>query len=423
MGRRGESLRVSVCWLLAIAAIGFSSNQSAKYLARAGYFRFAGPGQPKPAADHESRSKRTSPTKGTDDTGPILARLLDIYRTRNELWLSFDAQAEVDRILGGLSAEQLSQIFQGLDALDETNGIDDLYLRVGAWWATLEPTAAMNAALARSKDRGVYLASSIFRSWAADHPAEALAWLDASDLIPEFQSRKGQFRIEVVGSLAEADFPLAKATLAKMSPGDVQTVWERWGHGYVEDPAMRGRLSSLSMESGSPDDHAAFNRGLMKSWPENDPLGLMGHLEDLKDHLESVNLPPEVRPRIDAEAVGAAILREYNEPALEWWMQRYSDSAVLPPPLGRALVTWARNKPEISMQWLQEQPRSPQRDAMGSVIATSLMAQQRFAQAASILGTIDNPEMRTAAAERLEILWKGKDPGAAEEWRKAQPSR
>lgn len=423
MGTRGKSVRISICWLLVIGAVALSTNRSAKYLARAGYFQSAVPGHSKTSGGHEGRSIRPSTKNQPREIEAVLAQLLSIYRTRNELWLSFDAQADVDRILASLSPEELARIFQGLDALDETSSIDDLYLQVGACWAAVDPTAAMNAALGRSKDRGMYLASRIFRQWAADHPEDALRWLDAPDLIPQFQKQREQLRVEVVSGLTVADFPLAQATFRKMSPADVQAVWERWGHIYVEDPAMRERFSSLSKEYGDPDAYAAFNKGLMKLWPENDPLGLMGHLEDLKDHLESVNLSPEIRPRIDAEAVGAAILREYNEPALEWWMQRYSDSDVLPPPLGRALVTWVRNKPEISMQWLQDQPRSLQRDAMGSVIATSLMTQQRFSQAASILATINNPETRTAGVERLEILWKEKDPGAAEQWRKALPPR
>jgi len=126
------------------------------------------------------------------------------------------------------------------------------------------------------------------------------------------------------------------------------------------------------------------------------------------------------RAEVDATAVGAAIYREYTRPALEWWMDRYSQSTATPKPMREALNYWMQQRPAEMEQWFAEQPESPQRDALNAAAATSFTAQSKFQNAAQRVEQISDPKIRQAAVERLNFVWAPQDAAAAAAWRATQ---
>ena len=188
---------------------------------------------------------------------------------------------------------------------------------------------------------------------------------------------------------------------------------------YIDDPAMRGRLLDFAKTTGRPGDYAELNYHLISNWPQEDVIGTIDHLQQLKGYLESGSIPAEARAEVDSTAVAAAIHREYDRPALEWWMERYGDSRELTTPMRDAMVGWAHKYPDKMLQWFSEQPPSPQRDALANSVVPSLVQQKKFAEAAGTIETIQDPEYRQSATERLDFLWREADPAAAAAWKAA----
>jgi hypothetical protein len=331
--------------------------------------------------------------------------------------MDWEAKSAIHRVLADLSPEDLGEIYARLTPQDEPGGTHDLGRMVGARWAASDPDAAIKAAFAKSRMRGEFFASVIIREWSADHPREALEWLNTTELDPRLAKRKDELKGNIVAGLSQRDFTLAKEELAKLGDKEAKDVIERWGHANVIDAAMREKLIDYAKSTGNPADFAALNRGLVSEWPQNDPLGLMNHLQDLQAYLESDAVPISSQPEADAAAVGIAIRREYHDAALEWWMGRYSQSNQAPEPLREAISKWCGEKPDVALQWLESQPESPQRDALSAAAAPVLLGKGNFAKAAEIIESINDAGLRQLGTERLEILWKEKDPGAAAAWK------
>ena len=424
MSRNKRSLLMALVWLAAVAAIGFLGNRAGHVMARAGYFRDAAQG-PQTAAATRGTDGSGKPQRQRTQAVPARVGAVDaameklrlVSRNYGDVLLDWETQGAISGILEDLSTQELAELFARLETEDDTGGMNDVAKMVGVRWAASDPDAAIHAALAKSKTRGEYFALSIFRDWAADHTREALAWLDTAELDPRLQERKDDMRAGIVQGMAERDFTLAKEELAKLGEKSAREVMQSWGVNYVEDAAMREKLIEYAKSTGRPADFAAMNGGLVRAWPENDPLGLMNHLQDLQDYLESDAVPAAARPEVDAAAVGIAIQREYHEAALEWWMARYSQSSEAPKPLREAMNTWSRQKPEVAAQWLAAQPESPQRDALSGAAVSGFIGKNNFPKAAEIIELISDSELRQPAVERLEILWKEADPAAAKEWK------
>ena len=423
MLRNNRFLRGPLPWLIAIALLGFLGNRAGHLIARAGYFRVTDDGertavQGGGGRDHPARPQRVSSAparRGAVDAA--LEKLHEISRNSPGIYVDWEAQAAIQRVLAELTPEELGELYARLDGQDETGGLDDLSRLVGARWAASDPDAAIKAALAKSKMRGEHYAIGIFREWAADHPREALAWLDAAEMDPRMAKRKDEMRGGIVSGLVERDFALAKEEFAKLDTATADDVMNYWGISYVVDAAMREKLIEYAKSTGRPGDFAALNQGLVREWPENDPLGLLHHLEDLRDYLESDAVPAGSRPETDAAAVGIAIQREYHDAAMEWWMGRYSQSAETPQTLREAMRTWSRQKPDVTLQWLAAQPDSPQRDVLGAVAMAAYLEASQFPRAAAMMESIHDPGLRQAGMERLEMLWTEQDPAAAEAWK------
>ena len=409
-------LRRALLLLGAVAVLGFLGNRAGHLLARAGYFRAA---EMKRAADdarhrRDNRPQRAVPPRRGDVVDAAHAKLQDIWRGSPHVASDWEAKARIDRILDGLAAEELAELFDRMEVVDGWQ-MSEISRRIGMRWAAIDPEAAMKAALAKSRNRGAYFASSIFKGWAAEHPQDALAFLDREGLDPKLLAMRDHLRMDIIEYLPERDFALAVEGLEKLENA-AAGVLEGWGSRYVEDAAMREKLMEYAKGTGRPGDYAALNDGMVRQWPQDDVLGLMNHLQDLQAYLESDAVPAADRPQVDATAVGAAIYREYNEPALEWWMGRYADSAEAPQPVREAMSYWSRRKPDAAAQWLEQQPESQQRDALSAAAAPGFMAQNNFAQAAEIIDGIRDENLRRNSMDGMKKRWQMEDPEGAKMW-------
>ena len=113
--------------------------------------------------------------------------------------------------------------------------------------------------------------------------------------------------------------------------------------------------------------------------------------------------------------------REYTGPALEWWMERYGQSPDTPAPMRAAISQWVQKYPDAARQWFDQQPESPQRDALNAAAIPAFLSQGKFSEAARSIAGIRDPALRQPAVERLEILWKIQDPAAAAAWQATLP--
>lgn len=415
--KAGKIIRRMV-WLVLLLAVAWLAMRGGRQAARLGWFRSVA--APPPSAQHgrAGAADTANPERRAvrrDVVEQALEKLRAISAGSSNPQYDWEARARMDAALEGLSAEELEELFLTVargELADYT-----LILKIGAKWAALDPGAALAAARNVSRTYGSFHTHRIFIEWSADHPREALAWLDAGALPPELEAMKEDFRSAVVLPLAERDFTLAVGELEKMGPQEAQSMLASWGTTYLTDPVMREKLMARAKEFEDPAYFAALNRSLVHKWPEDDPLGLMHHLEDLRRYLESGTVPEKTLPRAEAAAVGTALYREYHDVALEWWMVRHGQSRETPVELRQAVSEWYRYKPELAIGWLEAQPESPQRDSLAAAMIPTMISDGKYQQAVETLRGIRDPELAEAAARRLEIVWGMKDAAAMKAWK------
>ncbi|RYD34370.1 MAG: hypothetical protein EOP87_09340 [Verrucomicrobiaceae bacterium] len=420
---RNNFILMLLSWLIAIVALAFLSNKAGHLMARAGLFRNAGDAPRITKTDGNARTRPSASRAQAARPGQVetvMKKLMLLSNNSADLESDWDGHAAIDRLLERLTAGELSELYDRLDGSGDFV-ISMMSRKVGARWAAMDPEGAVKAALAKSKTYGRFYAVSILSDWAADHPQEALVWLDAEGGDdPALEKAKETCRFNLLLEMAERDFTLAKDEVTKMDEKISAGILHNWGYMHVTDPAMRGKLIEYVKSTGRPGDFAALNDGLVKAWPDNDPLGLMNHLQELQEYLESDAVPAAARSETDAAAVGVAIRREYHDAALEWWMGRYSQSRETPQPLREAMRYWTGHSPEVAVQWLAEQPESPQRDALSALAVPVFFGKGQFPKAAEIIERINDPALRQAGIERLDLLWGGADPTAASAWKKSR---
>lgn len=408
-----------------IACLGllvFGGKKAGQQLARSGIIERSGSKQ-KAVALHAGELPHTASDEALrpDLVASTLKRIRNLAVGSSDLANDWEAQMQMNALLAKLNAAELAEVFAGISGVGG-RGHYLIERLVGAAWMAKDPDTALKAALERTPGRRGYLAQSIFGSWAQDDPKTALAWLDSAVLPEEPANLREELRGDALMGLVERDFDLACAEFLKMRPGEDpefghSSPMRVWGHMYADDPAMRERLLAFAKSTGRPGDYAELNHHLLKHWPQEDAMGMMNYLHEVRGYLESDAVTAEARPEVDGAAVAAAIYREYDRPALEWWMERYGDSRDLPAPMWEAMAGWAHKSPDAMLQWFDEQPPSPQRDALAAATIPILIQQKKFAEVAERISNMQDPGYRQSATERLEILWKEADPAAAANWR------
>lgn len=424
---------VRLTGIVALAALAWLGHHGGHYIARAGWFqRDAAPGKPSLTLPSTPAREPSAPAKPKPaEIATILQRLRAIAAASPHLMVDFEANARIDAILAKLSAAELAAVFAGLaqgTSIDFYNN-RILLQKIGLAWVVLDPTAAMTAALQKTSRYGQSHATQIFGEWSADDPQAALAWLNSPDLPAALAALRDDLRRSALNYLAARDFDLAAAEFLKMGTRKEHWLDPRgnllsdWAGTYLDDPAMRERLVEFTKTTGRPEDYAKLNDTLLRQWPQEDPLGMLDYLQSLRGYLESDAVPADKRPEVDATAVGAAIYREYTRPALEWWMERYSESPETPQPLREAVKYWARQRPDELQQWFTEQPPSLQRDALGASAAIAFTSNLKFEQAALRVADISDPVIRQSAIDRLDYVWSRQDQPAAATWRATHPGQ
>lgn len=410
-----------VLGLAGLAILIFLGSWCGAKMARAGWFYEITPQVMSARVGSSSLPKRSVEPVRKDEVASAVKRLLTIDLDSPSLFMDWQAQAKIDGILAKLSTTELAAVYAGIGS--ETDGSSRYLIRkVGAAWMARDPDAAFGSAF----DKSASDAQAISIRWASDDPIAALAWLNSKEFPKGFDNRSKSIREEALLQLLERDFSSAASELLdsreSAAPGqDVGSTLAVWGRLYADDPATRGRLIAFAKSTGHPEDYAALNGSLLRSWPQDDSLGMMTYLQELRGYLESDVVPPEARPKTDAAAVAAAIEREYTSVALEWWMERYSQTSETPAPLREAIYKWATKDPDAASRWIDQQPASPQRDPMNAAAILGLIARSRFAEAAQRFASIHDSNVRQPAIERLDLVWTASDPAAAAAWRATLP--
>ncbi|WP_367873965.1 hypothetical protein [Luteolibacter sp. Populi] len=423
-------MRSGILGLAGIALLGFGGNWAGHRVARAGLFHGSAIGTKSSSGDAAPPPQPSSAPLRQDQVATALKRLRALAAASPNLAMDFDAAAQVDSLIAGLSAAELAALYAGIDPSFYNYNLRILSQKIGLAWVAKDPDAALAAAFSKStgKWQGRYLALTIYGQWSQNEPAAALAWLNAAELPPSLAGLKEDFRSAALTNLAGRDFELATAELLKMqsrATGDgpsAQGVLSQWGYMYADDPPMRDQLIEFAKSTGRPEDYADLNSSLLHSWSQEDSLGMLTYLQDLRGYLESDAVPAASRPAVDATAVSAAISREYTGPALEWWMERYGQSPDTPEPMREAISRWVQKYPDAARQWFDQQPESPQRDALNAAAIPAFLSQGKFSEAAHSIAGIRDPALRQPAVERLEILWKIQDPAAAAAWQATLPN-
>ncbi len=372
-----------------------------------------------PARDASSEKTGSDP----ETVRNSLRRLTFLCERSTYLPTDWETLAEVQAILGRLSAADLAAVHAALEkdmaGKDPyASGSRFLLAEILAAWIQLDPAAAMLAGYRNPRSAAV----QAFSTWAQEDPAAALDWLESDGFPAELAGKKDELRTSALHSLLHRDYDRATAEFLKLPPE--ASKWEgrsgvisNWAAGAVDDPALRERLVAFAKTTGRPEDYARMNESLLRTWPQQDALGMLTYLHELRGYLESADLPANQRPTLDATAVGAAIYREYDRPALEWWMERHADLSEVPAPLQDAMIGWHQKYPEKVNQWFAEQPPSPQRDAMQAALVPAMVATGKMEEAVQAIGNIGDATMRQSAIERLDYVWSKRDPAAAAAWR------
>jgi hypothetical protein len=411
--------------LLILLAIG--GKLAGKHLARSGILHRSKPVARLAAGNGEPKDDGNTGPVRADLVATSLRRLKALATGSPKLHVDWEAQAQMDAIIAKLSAAELAEVCAGLRPLTVGSENDFILLqKVGAAWMAKDPDAALKAVLVKADaSHGDYLVQEVFRDWARDDPRAALAWLDKAELPPGREDLKERFRRFTVMDLVERDFELATTEFLKTDPSsklehEYGSPLQNWAHTYLDDPAMRNRLVEFTKSTGRSRDYADLNYYLLRQWPQEDAMGMLNYLHELRGYLESDAVPAAERPAVDAKAVAVAIHREYDRPALEWWMERYGDSRDTPAPMRQAMSEWTQKYPDKVLQWFEEQPPSPQRDALASSVIPALIQQKKFQEAAGTIANMQDAAYRQAAVERLEILWSEQDAAAAAAWKAGQ---
>jgi hypothetical protein len=420
---RVKSILSTACLLAVVAGLAWSGREAGKRMARAGWFRGEA-AEKKSAFALQASAARLAKTDDDPQAAANALRRLK-FLTDGSFYLGNDWEtlAEVRAILAGLSAAELAEIQAALEpGLLRSNSSPSFFLMrevLGAW-VKLDPAAALTAAFQSPQMYG----SQVFASWAMEDAAAALDWLESEGFPAALAERKDELRANALHFLLGRDFDRASAEFLKLPPGPADgrgrsAVISGWASSAVHDPALRERLVAFAKSTGRPEDHAAMNSSLLREWPQEDALGMLTYLQELREYQVTADIPADQRPAIDATAVGAAIFREYDRPALEWWMERYGERTEVPAALQDAMIGWQRKYPDKVNQWFTEQPASPQRDALQAVLVPSLVAAGKMDDAVQAIGQISDPGLRQSAIERLDFVWSKKDAAAAAAWRES----
>jgi hypothetical protein len=427
-------LIVRLIGIVALAALAWLGHHAGHYIARAGWFQrdpaLTKPSRAQPSTNTSAATREPSATAKPVDVTALLQRIKSIAASSSNLMADFEALSRIEDILAKLTAAELAAVFEGIAASSSGDDFNTRFLlqKIGLAWVALDPTAAMTAALGKTSGYGQHLATQIFGEWSADDPHAALDWLNSPDLPADIAKISDDLRRAALGYLIGRDFDLATAEFLKMGSRDEHWLDPRgnllsdWAGIYLDDPAMRERLVEFTKSTGRPEDYAKLNDTLLRQWPQDDPLGMLDYLQGLRTYLESDAVPADKRAEVDASAVGVAIYREYTRPALEWWMERYSQSAETPQPLREAIKYWAYQRPDEMQQWFTEQPPSLQRDALSASAAIAFTSSNKFQQATLRVTDIADPAIRQSAIDRLDYVWSRQDPQAAATWRATLPA-
>jgi hypothetical protein len=406
--------------LFCLGLLGFAGKKVGQQLARSGIVaRSAAPSKVAKADEaHGEIRKQEAAREGL--AARTFKRLSALIKESPNLRMDFEAQGQMDDLIAKLNGAELMELYKMVDQRQEN--FQMLTPKLDSALMAKDPDAAFQWLLQRAPGSENWQLGRAFATWAQDHAEAAFAWLNSAEMSEAPANLREDLRVMAMSGLIERDFERTTAEYLKwqrpagedygrLSPMD------NWGRMYADDPLMRERLLEFAKATGDPKDHAELNHSLLKGWPQEDAVGMMNYLYELKDYQESGAIPADKRLETDGTAVAAAIYREYDQAALMWWMQQHSDSRETPGPMREAMAAWLNKYPGKVRAWYDEQPPSVQRDALVSSFIPTLIQQKKFAEAAQWIDGMQDAEIRQGASERLGLLWSEQDATAAAAWK------
>lgn len=413
--KRNKTIVGSAIVLVAIVGLGWVGNALGRRSAKAGWF------QSKSTSTHSaigdfSKVEQLDHLKVKMGVGSVarLADDLESLMEGDDRLLDFGVKMRLHQRLAGLDVETLEELFVEL----QNRGVGDqseLLEMTLLEWARRNATAAFTAVAERPM-----LAMRIFDQWANEALEQAFAWLDSEDLPDGLRDEKEAMRGAALMRIVNRDFNLAMTQFLKLpshprrsSMVDRERIVKRLAGQCFEDPELRQRLVDFLNQQGAPEDQAALHYSLVSDWPQADDMGLLTHIYELKEHLERASFPQGKGIEVEASAVGAAIYREYDGPALEWWMGRHADTTEVPEALRSAMEVWYEKYPEKVSSWFEGQADSPQRDSLLYGLIPTI-AVSDSSEAERMMSQITDPQLRDWAAERLDYMTSASSGGSGE---------
>ncbi len=272
-------------------------------------------------------------------------------------------------------------------------------------WGLKDPAAA-SVGLA---DTGWWDAGTMaFGDWLRRDPAAASAWVNAGDFPPGSEQIVAALQRELLNRQVATDFPAAVTTLGKLDPEAQQKTLLNWSRRLALDPESRAELLALVASRGDPDFAKKCYQALVAEMSRKSP-------SDAAEFVEASGLPEEQKDGLHDEVLGAWATQNPQE-AFARWAELKEEKA--PVPLLRAMDRWSSNSPgaEEAIEWVKALHPGAARDQFKTHLVSSMSDGERYAQAAELSATLDDPVERLRQMKSVKRQWEEKFPQHAKQW-------
>jgi hypothetical protein len=131
--------------------------------------------------------------------------------------------------------------------------------------------------------------------------------------------------------------------------------------------------------------------------------------------IENSELPDEQKHALSEQMLGEWAIQDPHQ-AFAAWAALKEDAA--PTPLLRAMDRWSINSPgaEEAIEWVKKLDPGPAREQFKTHLIQSMSGGERYAQAADLGNTLDDPQERIRQLKIVKREWEEKFPKQAGEW-------
>ncbi len=346
----------------------------------------------RPAVTLETRAKESA------------ERLLAAWQRSPDPHFDFELAGDLERILGGLSAEEIAAVYRLIEAMP--GALWNLRQDIVMAWALKDGPSALAALKDTSLDR--HISIGVFRNWMLERPKEALTWLRDGEVPPALSDQKEILLLNSLNSFVKSDPEFAFGELSGMERKQAVNHLATWVDQFSSDEALRGRAWDQLEALATPEELAAIRRRMLLGMARKDPATASTQLEAMEiPEVERSDL--ETRILIEGTKLPAA--------GFDQWMTDHPEAIRAPVAIQERLSEWLAHKPDEAKQWLDELPAGALRDGIFGHSARHLFGLNQRDEAAALAAKIEDPEIRSRTLLKLDRLWSDTDPSAAAAWR------